>query len=243
MNKGLIKFLTGVIVLLIIAILGLVWWFVFKPENKLTGKDSIEVLEKEALDYFNNYDDIYAARLIVDYYKKNEDTIIFKEDYEKALLKNKYYNDMYGNKMNVFFDFLKDKTIIKTAEDMDIMLDIIQEIYVQGEDVLYALDQKIRSNLLKGYNLINKMDSSRQQKALDDFKKFYLTEKLSDYELYVLYLYVIYRMNNLLGHKVVSYNNEEITFSEFLSENGITNKYFMAIDNFYKDFNIEEPTE
>jgi nuclear transport factor 2 (NTF2) superfamily protein len=238
MNKRLVKILVGIIIVLIFVILSLVWLFVLNPKTEKKETTS-EFLEKEILEYFNDYGDVYAAKLIVDYYKRNEDTTINEVDYEAALKRYKYYYGQYSKKMDLLFKFVKDNNVIKTKEDMADMFDILQDIVVLEEDVIYVFAEKDRKDLIKAHELINQMNTSKNQKALDEFKEFYLSKDLDAYESYVIFLRVIYCMPDLLGDTIVTYNNKEIEFSVFLKDSGILDKYLSSVNNFYEKFESE----
>ncbi|MFA7688929.1 MAG: hypothetical protein WCX96_02440, partial [Bacilli bacterium] len=61
--KGVTKILLIVIIFLLLVIGGLIWWFIFKPETKENNID-YSIIEKEALEYFNKYNDVYASRMM-----------------------------------------------------------------------------------------------------------------------------------------------------------------------------------
>jgi hypothetical protein len=239
MNKRLVKILVGIIIVLIFVILSLVWLFVLNPKTEKKETTS-EFLEKEILEYFNDYGDVYAAKLIVDYYKKDEEkTTISEADYKKALERYKYYYNQYSNKMDLLFNFVKDNNVIGTAQDMADLLDILQDIVISGDDIIYVLDEKDREDLINVHKLISQMNAAKDQKSLDEFKAFYLSKNLNDYESYVIFLRVIYCMPDLLGDTIVTYNNKEIEFSVFLKDSGILDKYLSSVNNFYEKFESE----
>lgn len=239
MSKGIVRILVTVIVILIIIIVGLVWIFILNPKTE-KSENTLEVFETEAINYFYNYNDIYAAKLIVDYYKKDEEkTTISEADYKKALERYKYYYNQYSNKMDLLFNFVKDNNVIGTAQDMADLLDILQDIVISGDDIIYVLDEKDREDLINVHKLISQMNAAKDQKSLDEFKAFYLSKNLNDYESYVIFLRVIYCMPDLLGDTIVTYNNKEIEFSVFLKDSGILDKYLSSVNNFYEKFESE----
>ncbi len=238
MNKKVIKILIGVIVFLMMVIFGLIWWFVLKPENTENKDSDIKALEKEALQYYNKHSDVYAAKMIMDYYKNNKDTTILKDEYEKAKIKyNNYYSE--NKDINIFFEFLKDDSVIKTQDQVDSMLGIWQVIIFRDDDIIYVFDDKTRQTLLKGYDLISKMDKDKSQKSFEDFINYYLGSNLSDYEIYGIYLYMSHWTPNLLADTEITFNNKKTAFSLFLENSGINNKYITAINNIYLKYKDE----
>ncbi|MFA7688499.1 MAG: hypothetical protein WCX96_00145, partial [Bacilli bacterium] len=179
---------------------------------------------------------------MIDYYENNKKTTILEDEYKKATKKYNYYSSKYGEDMELFFDFLKNKDNIKDSNTMATMLMIWEDIVVREDDIIYFFDNKTRANIKKGYDLVQKMNGLKSQASFDDFKNYFWDDKLNNYEVYSIYMHMIDRAPNLLTSTKITYNNEKITFEKYLNDNYIYTRSFSAIDYFYEKF-ISEETE
>ncbi|MFA5602366.1 MAG: hypothetical protein WDA21_01350 [Bacilli bacterium] len=236
MNK-LVKVLIIIVTFLLIFIVGLLWWFVFKDESNdldIVSNNEIE----EALNYFNNYNDVFAAKVLIDYC--NED-VSFLNDKEcnGAFKKYSLYNEDNAVALELLSYFIDDTANIKSEDEMNTIIDLWNQISINGDDLIYLYSKISREKVIKGYKLVDTMNKTKNQKALINFKDYYKSSRLNDFEKYSIYLYMI-EMPDLLADTKIVYNNKKISFDSFLESEDIYHETFNVINNFYKKVNIKK---
>jgi hypothetical protein len=234
MNK-LVRVLVVVIIFLLISIGILVWLFIFKDKpSNINDVSDVEV--KDALYYFNNYSDIFAAKALIDYCDKDS-TILNNKECDDAFKKYNLYNE---NKvaLELLSEFIKGSNI-KSKDEMSTILDLWNQISINGDELIYLYSKTSREKVIKGYKLIDVMNKTKSQNDLVEFKNYYKSNSLNNLEKYSIYLYMI-KMPNLLSNTKIIYNNKEITFDHFLESENIYYEAFDVINSFYKKFNVEK---